>query len=431
MEKVLTKNLLPNGGAKWWCFPWKITLNISKNPLLNITKNQWITLPWKWCAENHPQKGHSSQSLNKSNTFLLRPFWVSCWVVRMLLDCQGWIGSYISAKWIFLKQGVNSFWRLFSSFKKYSPFGMMHSFSSETFCKCSQTKLTNTPTDSHQGKPFWMHSKSPNKKNTHTHRHTTVFTQQKKSTQLTAQTWCVVSSSENLAANNFFNSQFFHTSLFWWQKLADGEQQKTSKSTPQQHNSTFSFCKVAMLLRLFTPTTYLFGARIFDEKTPRVCGFPTCSKMWAKARESPLHRRNLAMWKVKTQQSMGLLVVGCYAVGSWWLVVVACWSFRVKPTWDFFEKHSLFLFEWTFWKSSSPKKGVDLTMEYSAGNQSTFSKSKTSNQIIHLDPPLWAGFWKKTNPILPETNEACLPLKIDAWKTKSCFPLLGCHIIKG
>lgn len=42
-----------------------------------------------------------------------------------------------------------------------------------------------------------------------------------------------------------------------------------------------------------------------------------------------------------------LLVVGYYAVGGWWLVVVSCWGFRVKPTWDFFEKTFLI----SFWEN--------------------------------------------------------------------------------
>ena len=148
--KSFDKHLLPNGGAKWWCFPWKITLNISKNSLLNITKNQWITLPWKWCVENHPQKGHSSQNLENQIPFCCDRFgsllvsWECCWIAKDELGLLFQQSGYLEARCY-----CNSFWMFFCRSKISPAFGMMHSFSSKKNCKCSQTKLTNTPTDSH------------------------------------------------------------------------------------------------------------------------------------------------------------------------------------------------------------------------------------------------------------------------------------------
>ena len=170
-------------------------------------------------------------------------------------------------------------------------------------------------------------------------------------------------------------SQFFQTSFCWWQ------QKNIKVHPPKKTNWTFSFSRCNVVT--FLLQQHGGGAHLFKD----------VGKGKGITATSP-EPGNVTSENTTIHGFVGWLV-GCYVVGSWWLVVVACWSFRVKPNWDLFEKHSLFLFERTFWKSSSPKKGVDLTMEYSVRNQSTFSESKTSNQVIHLDPPLLAGFWKK------------------------------------
>ena len=174
--------------------------------------------------------------------------------------------------------------------------------------------------------PFECTQSHPTKKNT-----ASVSLHLKKSTQLMAQimVFCF-----------FFGkgcSQFFQTSFCWWQ------QKNIKVHPPKKTNWTFSFSRCNVVT--FLLQQHGGGAHLFKD-VGKGKGITATSPEPGNVKSENTTIHGFVGW-----------LVGCYVVGSWWLVVVACWSFRVKPNWDLFEKHSLFLFERTFWKSSSPKKG--------------------------------------------------------------------------
>lgn len=146
--------------------------------------------------------------------------------------------------------------------------------------------------------PFECTQSHPTKKNT-----ASVSLHLKKSTQLMAQIMVFCFFFGKISGQQFFQLTIFPRFFFLMAKTCWWPTTKNIKVHPQQHNSTFSFCKIAMLLLLFTPTLHMFsffGPRFdFDEKKSH--GFVVSPPVQRCGQRQGNHRYIAGTWRCKLQ----------------------------------------------------------------------------------------------------------------------------------
>ena len=219
----------------------------------------------------------------------------------------------------------------------------------------------------------------------------------------------------------FSGQQFFQLTTFphFFVLMAKtchhGEQQKHQSPPPQKTNWTFSFCKIAIVVASFHSNVayvFFFGPGLQSPPVQRcgqrqgnhhyIAGTWRCKLQPNGRSESENTKNPWVGWLVVTLLVVFVGGLGVLEVRQLGILLKSSLFFVLKEGW--IQPWNIFL----------------------GTNQ--LSKSKASN-IQKQICDSWLVFEKSSYPSLKLT--ACLPLKIDAWKTKSCFPLLGCHIIKG